>query len=598
MKGPFLVQAAFLLACGQPQAGQDPGGEEVRRLREELLKACLENLDLKLRLARLSSNPTEELKVLQAAFDSEFPEVATAALRELSGLSDERRRAAVPAVLQRLGSAGEPFRVQAVAFLGRVPTPEAEAAILAATEDLSSAVRRAAAAALKSGAGPRTLKALLRLLEDPDRDVRIAAIDALGATKQTAAVTPLAARVERESDEQVLEKIVDALGVIGAPEAVEALLGLLDHTPRDSIRWSCINSLGKIGDARAAERLRPYLNPSYPADVRQVTMEALGKLKDPAALPRLAEILRSDPNEKLRQTAAAALGFMAPVEAVEAILLPAYLRPEETEAVRRTLWTSMLTLTGEGFAANERLARALLERGRLPEASLVCSTRLHPLPPPAGWTERALELEGAIAAAALAARDPKGALPHFRQMVQQAPDRLDILRRIADCYLELKDYESGLKTLREIDTKLPQGDEEWWKNRRTIVSVLERLEDPEPLLEEVHLLLSMNPPPHPEERRQFLERALRTGTARLIAPLGKPGEPGRRAAADAIRRQARRIALSLAAEFEEASKPSPELWEAATLILGQPAEGNPPDPKARAAALRAWHEANKAPHSR
>lgn len=598
MKGPLLVQAAFLLACGQTPAAQDTAPDEARRLRDELLKARLENLDLKLRLARLSSAPAEELKVLEAALDSEFPEVAAAALREMAALPEERRRSAVPAVLRRFPAGAEPFRVQAVAFLGRVPLPEAEAAILAAAEDPAPAVRRASAAALKSGTGPRAVEALLRLLKDSDRDVRIAAIDALGAAKQPAAVPPLAARLDTETDEQVLEKIVDALGAIGAPEAVDGLLGLLDRTPRDAIRWSCINSLGKIGDPRAAERLRPYLEAAYPADVRQVAVEALGKLKDAAALPRLAEILRGDPEEKLRQAAAAALGLMAPVEAIEAILLPAYLRSEETEVVRRALWTSMLALAGEGFAANERLARALLERGRLSEASLVCSTRLHPLTPPAGLAGRALELEGAIASAALAARDPKGALAHYRQMAQQAPDRLDVLRRIADCYLELKDYESGLKTLREIDAKLPRGEEEWWKNRRAIVSVLQRVGDPEPLLEEVHLLLLMNPPPHPEERRLFLERALRAGTARLIAPLGRPDEAARRAAAEAVRRQARRIATSLAAELEEAPKPAPEVWEAAAFILGTPAEGTPPDPKARAAALRAWYEANKPSHNR
>jgi HEAT repeat protein len=598
MKGPLLVQAAFLLACGQVSPAQDPGADEARRLREELLKARLENLDLRLRLARLSSAPAEELKVLEAALDSEFPEVAAAALRELAALPEDRRRASLPAVLRRLPAAAEPFRVQAVAFLGRVPLPEAEAAILAAAEDPSPSVRRAAAAALKSGTGARAVEALLRLLRDPDRETRIAAIDALGAAKQPAAVAPLTARLATETDEQVLEKAVDVLGVIGAPDAVEGLLGLLDRTPRDAIRWSCINSLGKIGDPRAADRLRPYVEAAYPPDVRQVAVEALGKLKDAAALPRLAEILRNDPNEKLRQAAAAALGLMAPVETIESILLPAYLRAEETEVVRRALWTSMLALAGEGFEANERLARALLERGRLSEASLVCSTRLHPLVPPPGLAARALDWEGAIAAALMAARDPKGALAHFRQMAQQAPERLDVLRRIADCYLELKDLESGLKTLREIDAKLAQGQEEWWKNRRAIVSVLERMGDPEPLLEEAHLLLLTNPPPHPEERRRFLEQALRTGTAKLIAPLGRPEEAARRAAVEAVRRQARRIAPSLAAELEENPKPAPEVWEAAAVILGTPAEGNPPDPKARAAALRAWYEANKPPHTR
>src|SRR5437660_252250 len=115
------VLSLLIGVCAAPQSQDD----DPRRLRDELIKARLENLTLKLQLARLSTRPEDELKILEEALDSDMAEVLSAAFRELSTLPEDRRKAAVPAVLRRYGTARETFRIEALGFLGRVPLPEA-----------------------------------------------------------------------------------------------------------------------------------------------------------------------------------------------------------------------------------------------------------------------------------------------------------------------------------------------------------------------------------------------------------------------------------------------------------------------------------------
>src|SRR5262245_58684045 len=114
----FLLLAS--LACASAGAAppqSTPPNDETRRLRDELVKARLENLSLKLRLARLAAKPDDELKILEEALDADLPEVVGAAFRELNGLPEERRKILVPAVLQRFRGGRDTYRIDAVDFL-------------------------------------------------------------------------------------------------------------------------------------------------------------------------------------------------------------------------------------------------------------------------------------------------------------------------------------------------------------------------------------------------------------------------------------------------------------------------------------------------
>ena len=589
MKPILLVSAVLLPACAAVRA-TDPAGQPAsvqdRDLRESLVKARLEILDLKLRLARAENKPDDELRALEEGLDSPFVEVSGAALRHLAQLPDDRRRAALPAVLQRLRSAGEAVRALSVEFLGRVAAPEAEAAVLAAAKDASAPVRRAAASALKASPSPRAVEALVALLDDADPSVRVGALDALGVAKREAAVGPLIALLGRESDPKIVEKAVDALGAIGSAAAVEPLLTLLEKESRPEVRWSCINSLGRIGDPRAAPRLRAFLAPQRRLESRQITIEALGKLRDAEAVPLLEKILREDPNATLRERAAAAIGLMSTATTLESVLVPAYVE-EKDEAVRRAIWTSMTTAAGERFEPNERLVLALLGRDRRGEADQVCA-RMHAIKPEEGLRVRAVALEERVAEACREAGDAKAALAHYRQLEALAPERTDVPRRIAACYRELKDLESALKSLRALDARLPRTDPAAWDVKLDILAALESQKDPEPLVDEAHALLSA---PVPEERRKAVEQAMRTGALRMAQAWSEADETGRPAALEALKRAGKKIVPVLAGELEAGRESLAAVLEAGATITQIRPNGEPPDAaklKDLAAAWRQW----------
>lgn len=583
---PFLLSPVLaLLACATPAVSQS---DEAARLREELVKARLEVFDLKLRLARLAGKPEEEMKTLVDGLKSEQSEVGVAALRELAKLSDERRRSALAEVLARLPAAPESVKAQAVAFLGLLAHPDAAAAVARAAQDPSPAVRMASASALKASTTPAALKALLGLLKDPLPDVRIAALDALGVAKREEAVEPILALAASETHAAAQEKAIDALGAIGSGAAVEPLLRLMETTERLNVRWSCINSLGQIGDPTAAPRLRPFLDPSRTLTTRQVTIEALGRLRDAASVPALAKILVEEKEEKLRERAAAAIGLIPAAAGAEEALLKAYFE-DLSELVRRAAWAALTAAAGDRFDANERLIQALLGRGKRSEADTLCA-RLHALKPDEAGRARAVALEEKVAAAAFDAGDAKSALVHYRQLLTLAPERSDALRRVAACYRELKDAESRVKTLRDLELKLAKGEGVWWDVRLEILSILEAGRDPEAAVEEANALLSLNSPPHPDERRRALELSLRSSTIRLLTPLQEANPGARQETLDAVRRLGKKILPALAAEAESARGPLPAVVEAANLITQSTVDPSTADPAKLRDAAASWRQ--------
>jgi HEAT repeat protein len=585
MKLPILTTAVLALLAWPAPAAASPQDEKT--LRDELVKARLEILDLKLRLARAAAKPDDENAALVEALASPYAEVAAAALREISMLPDDRRRAALPAVLQRKKTAPESFRIAALELIGRINAPEALEAVVGAAEAPSPAVRRAAASALRVFPAPRALEALLKLTADADVDVRISALDALGVAKREGAVPSLLARLEAEKNPKALEKAVDALGAIGSAAAVEPLLALVERTEIPEVRWSCINSLGQIGDPRAAARLRAFLATSRTPVTRQVTLETLGRLRDLEALPLIQEILIRDPEEKLRERAAAAVGLMADPAAVERLLVPAYVA-EASETVRRAIWAAMVQSAADRFDAVERFALAFLALERRVEADQLCA-RLHAMKVEEALRPRAAALEEKVALAAYLAGDPKSALPHFRQLAALQPGRTDVFRRIAACYRDLKDLESCVKTLREVEARMPKGEAGWWEVRLEILSALEQGRDAEVLADEAHALLAL--PQVPEDRRKAAEAALRTSALRLAQPLAEKDEPARRAALEALKRQGKRVLPALAAELEAAKPPlQAALIEAGNAIAATQADLATTDPARLRELAAAWRE--------
>ena len=325
--------------------------------------------------------------------------------------------------------------------------------MLSAVRDAAPEVRRAAALALRT---PDGVDALVGLLSDPVRDVRLAAVESLGAARAVRAVAPLIRLLKEEREASVLEKAIDALGSIGAPEAAEPILDLLRNASTDGLRFSTINALGKIGDARAAPLVRPFLSRAHPDPVREIAMDAAGKLKDADAIPELLKVLRDrDDKPRLRAQAARSLGLLG-----ECTELGRIAASETDDVVRRAAWTAALEAAGDSTAKLLGIADAMLRAGRRAEAEEAC-TKLHARPLDASMSVH----EELAAAAAIEARDWRAALAHLARL---APD----LRR-ARCHRELGEFDAALKVADDAATRAAKGTSEWWSGRLDRLATLE-----------------------------------------------------------------------------------------------------------------------------
>src|SRR5438045_1491979 len=129
----LIILLLFSLVGAPASARQD---DDRHKLRDELVKARLENLTLKLRLARLSGKPEEELKILEETLDADLPEldVRVAALETL-GVA--KREPAVGPLAASLSTEKDPLilerTVDALGAIGSSAATDALVRLLAAT---------------------------------------------------------------------------------------------------------------------------------------------------------------------------------------------------------------------------------------------------------------------------------------------------------------------------------------------------------------------------------------------------------------------------------------------------------------------------------
>ena len=126
---------------------------------------------------------------------------------------------------------------------------------------------------------------LLRLLNDPDHEVRMFSANILGEICDPSAVDDLI-NVLNDPDENVISASIESLGKIGDARAVGALINCLYQ--EFWIQYPAIIALGEIGDPSAIEHLTSLLNDAM---FREAVIESLGKIGDVSAIPVLAEIL-------------------------------------------------------------------------------------------------------------------------------------------------------------------------------------------------------------------------------------------------------------------------------------------------------------------
>lgn len=123
----------------------------------------------------------------------------------------------------------------------------------------------------------RAFRVLVEALRDRDERVRVSAVNRLGYTSRTDAVTPLVALATDQAP-RVRSMVAYALGQLGSQEATPTLLKLL-HDPEPSVRDNARHALGSVGGPAAVEALLRLAADSDP-QVRAQAAKALPKAID------------------------------------------------------------------------------------------------------------------------------------------------------------------------------------------------------------------------------------------------------------------------------------------------------------------------------
>lgn len=179
---------------------------------------------------------------------------------------------------------------------------------------------------------------LIKLTADADKSIRSAAITALGAIGDRAALKPLLSFAQNDVDPRIRFKSIQALGELADPAAVPLLIEMLKAQPE--LARYIAQALGMIGDPRALPAVQAYLQTLPPTNQPEIiallanfgsagiaplrtlvaqrelpcrysAMRALARINDPQVLPILT-VIAKDPSDKLRDGAIALLGDTGP----------------------------------------------------------------------------------------------------------------------------------------------------------------------------------------------------------------------------------------------------------------------------------------------
>ena len=146
-------------------------------------------------------------------------------------LGELKNPAAVPRLVEILDDEGEDiiWRRYACASLGKIGDPEILPKIEEALYDTDPMLRNYAVASLKYFDDPEVVDLLIAALKDSYWRTRISAASGLGSLKEERAVPILAYKAEKDPETNVRVEAVRALGAIATPEAIEALRGFYSN---------------------------------------------------------------------------------------------------------------------------------------------------------------------------------------------------------------------------------------------------------------------------------------------------------------------------------------------------------------------------------
>lgn len=173
----------------------------------------------------------------------------------------------------------------------------------------------------------KAIPILIKLLEDIKRDIRIASARALGDIGAKETIQHLVKKSHEDPDANVRKAAIQALGMIRASEAYDSLLDLLEREIYQDNIETIVEALLIIDQEKFLKNLKSYkrevkkalagitysmdiLNMLIQCDdkeVRKAAIYQLGKLASPEALNKILEFIKSE-DKDLKKSAILALG--------------------------------------------------------------------------------------------------------------------------------------------------------------------------------------------------------------------------------------------------------------------------------------------------
>jgi HEAT repeat protein len=218
-----------------------------------------------------------------------------------------------------LRSPSPTVRLRGLQRVGRYPLAQARPLILKALEDPDLKVQSEAASQVAEHRIREAVPALIRWLSHWEIALRVAGAETLGKLADPRATRPLL-RSLGDPENEVRLKVVIALGQIPSPERSEVvpLLGRINNDTDAGVRRAAVEALARKKDKRALIPLIARLSDtSY--EVRHAAVLALGELADPGAGPALLRLIR-DSNTTVSASAIEVLGKLRYQRAAEALI--------------------------------------------------------------------------------------------------------------------------------------------------------------------------------------------------------------------------------------------------------------------------------------
>ncbi|HEX7013832.1 MAG TPA: HEAT repeat domain-containing protein, partial [Steroidobacteraceae bacterium] len=172
-------------------------------------------------------------------------------------------------------------RTRAADALGKIGGPRVVDAVIELVRDEDEDVRRAAIEILNQTKDERAVNFLIEATRDKDWWVSERAVDALAEIGSRKAVPALLELLNNQENTRSLPTVARALGKLGDAKVIEPLVRLLER-PEKEVKVEVMNALARLADDKRADSIRTYIQSagaaSTDATVQHAALRAIEEI--------------------------------------------------------------------------------------------------------------------------------------------------------------------------------------------------------------------------------------------------------------------------------------------------------------------------------